>query len=82
MGGLAYIVFADEPKGPVAKKLDAERIEKLHKIAGDNASLFFVCDNVDLAAKAAGRLRRTATMRRLPSQNTTRSSREYSSLSA
>ncbi len=57
MGGLAYIVFADEPKGPVAKKLDAERIEKLHKIAGDNSSLFFVCDNVDAASKAAGKLR-------------------------
>ena len=57
LGGLAYIVFADEAKGPVAKKLDAERIEKLHEIAGDNASLFFVCDTSDNAAKAAGKLR-------------------------
>lgn len=57
LGGLGYIVFADEPKGPVAKKLDAERIAKLHEIAGDNSSLFFVCDNVDNAAKAAGKLR-------------------------
>ena len=57
LGGLGYIVFADEPKGPVAKKLDADRIAKLHEIAGDNSSLFFVCDNVDNAAKAAGRLR-------------------------
>lgn len=57
LGGLGYIVFADEPKGPVAKKLDADRIAKLHEIAGDNSSLFFVCDNVDNAAKAAGKLR-------------------------
>ncbi len=57
LGGLGYIVFADEPKGPVTKKLDAERIAKLREIAGDNSSLFFVCDNVDNANKAAGRLR-------------------------
>ena len=57
LGGLAYIVFADEPKGPVAKKLDAARIAKLKEIAGDNSSLFFVCDMVDNAAKAAGKLR-------------------------
>ena len=57
LGGLGYIVFADEAKGPVAKKLDADRIAKLHEIAGDNASLFFVCDKVDAAAKAAGKLR-------------------------
>ena len=29
----------------------------MHEIAGDNSSLFFVCDNVDNACKAAGRLR-------------------------
>lgn len=57
LGGLAYIIFADEPKGPVAKKLDVERIAKLHEIAGDNSSLFFVCDTVDVASKAAGKLR-------------------------
>lgn len=57
LGGLGYIVFADEAKGPVAKKLDADRIARLHEIAGDNSSLFFVCDNVDNANKAAGRLR-------------------------
>lgn len=57
LGGLAYIVFGDEAKGPVAKKLDAGRIEKLRAIAGDNASLFFVCDMPDVAAKAAGKLR-------------------------
>ena len=42
LGGLGYIVFADEAKGPVAKKLDADRIAKLREIAGDNSSLFFV----------------------------------------
>ena len=57
LGGLGYIVFADEAKGPVAKKLDAARIEKLHEIAGDNASLFFVCDMPESAAKAAGKIR-------------------------
>ena len=57
LGGLGYIVFAEEAKGPVAKKLDADRIAKLHEIAGDNASLFFVCDMVEPASKAAGKLR-------------------------
>ncbi|MFQ6739398.1 MAG: aspartate--tRNA ligase [Alphaproteobacteria bacterium] len=57
LGGLGYIVFADEAKGPVAKKLDEARIEKLHKIAGDNSSLFFICDDAEKAAKAAGKLR-------------------------
>jgi len=57
LAGLGYIVFTNEPKGPVAKKLDADRIAKLHKIAGDNSSLFFVCDMVDAAARAAGKLR-------------------------
>lgn len=57
LGGLGYIVFAAEAKGPVAKKLDAARIEQLRAIAGDNATLFFVCDAVDTAAKAAGKLR-------------------------
>ncbi len=57
LGGLGYIVFADEAKGPVAKKLDAARIAKLKDIAGDKSSLFFICDMVDVAAKAAGKLR-------------------------
>lgn len=57
LGGLGYIIFADEAKGPVAKKLDAERIEKLRKISGENSSIFFVCDKVNAAAKAAGKLR-------------------------
>lgn len=57
LGGLGYIVFGAEAKGPVAKKLDADRIAKLRAISGDNSSLFFVCDAVDNAAKAAGKLR-------------------------
>ena len=57
LGGLGYIVFAEEPKGPVAKKLDSDRIKKLHEIAGDNSSLFFICDMPENAAKAAGKLR-------------------------
>ena len=57
LGGLGYIIFADEAKGPVAKKLDSERVVKLREIAGDNSSLFFVCDTPENAAKAAGKLR-------------------------
>lgn len=57
LGGLGYIIFADEAKGPVAKKLDADRIAKLRAISGDNSSLFFVCDAPETAAKAAGKLR-------------------------
>ncbi|MDW3024102.1 MAG: aspartate--tRNA ligase [Alphaproteobacteria bacterium] len=57
LGGLAYVVFADQPKGPVAKKLDTDRLAKLHEIAGNNSSLFFVCDEQNSAAKSAGKLR-------------------------
>ncbi|MDR1337671.1 MAG: aspartate--tRNA ligase [Rickettsiales bacterium] len=57
LGGLAYIIFAEEAKGPVSKKLDAARVAKLKEIAGEDSSLFFVCDAPDVAAKAAGKLR-------------------------
>lgn len=57
LGGLAYIIFGEEAKGPVAKKLDAARVDKLREIAGDNSSLFFVCDVPESAAKAAGKIR-------------------------
>lgn len=57
LGGLGYIVFAEEAKGPVAKKLDADRIAKLREISGDNSSLFFICDTEEIATKAAGKLR-------------------------
>lgn len=55
LGGLAYIIFGDEVKGPIAKKLDDARIEKLKTQPG--TTLFFVCDKADVAAKAAGKLR-------------------------
>jgi aspartyl-tRNA synthetase len=58
LGGLAHIVFGEEAKGPVAKKLKPEEIEKLQKIAGRGAALFFVCDKEKVAAKAAGKLRK------------------------
>lgn len=57
LGGLAYITFAEEAKGPISKKLDIERIKKLKEISGDNSSIFFVCDKAEQAAKAAGKLR-------------------------
>ena len=57
LGGLGYIIFAEEAKGPVAKKLDADRVAKLREISGDNSSLFFICDKADVAARAAGKLR-------------------------
>ncbi len=57
LGGLAYLVFGEEAKGPVAKKLDSARLEKLKELSGDNSSLFFVCDMEEAAAKAAGKLR-------------------------
>ncbi|NMA32665.1 MAG: aspartate--tRNA ligase [Alphaproteobacteria bacterium] len=57
LGGLAYITFTEEAKGPISKKLDIERIKKLKEISGDNSSIFFVCDKAEQAAKAAGKLR-------------------------
>jgi aspartyl-tRNA synthetase len=59
LAGLGYIVFADEPKGPVAKKLDAARISQIKDACGLSAgdSVFFVCEKEEVAAKAAGKLR-------------------------
>ncbi len=57
LGGLAYVVFGEEAKGPVSKKISAEKLNALKEIAGDNSSLFFVCDLPEPAAKAAGKLR-------------------------
>ncbi|MDR1361233.1 MAG: aspartate--tRNA ligase [Rickettsiales bacterium] len=60
LAGLGYIVFAaDGAKGPVAKKLDAERISKIREICNvkDGDSVFFVCEKAETAAKAAGKLR-------------------------
>jgi aspartyl-tRNA synthetase len=60
LAGLGYIVFdAAGAKGPVAKKLDAARVEKIKSVCGlaDGDSVFFICEKIDAAAKAAGKLR-------------------------
>lgn len=58
--GLGYMVFAgSETKGPIAKKLDARRIEKIKEICNleQGDSVFFICEKESIAAKAAGKLR-------------------------
>jgi len=59
LGGLGYIVFAEEAKGPVAKKLTPEQIEKVRAAsnAATHDTVFFVCEKESIAAKAAGKLR-------------------------
>src|SRR5215472_6071063 len=45
--GLGYIVFSDgAAKGPIAKFLDAPRLDRLRQSAGvgDGDAVFFVCD--------------------------------------
>ena len=52
--GLGYINFADgEAKGPIAKNLDADRIEQIKATAGvaDGDAVFFACDKAGAAAK-------------------------------
>jgi len=57
-GGLGYIVFgADgETKGPIAKNLEAERIQAIREISGvqDGDAVFFACGKESDAAKFAG----------------------------
>ena len=58
--GLGYIVFADgAAKGPIAKFLDAPRLDLLKKLsgAGEGDAVFFVCDKAAPAAKLAGQAR-------------------------
>jgi len=58
--GLGYIIFAEgEAKGPIAKFLDAPRLDKLKALtgAGDGDAVFFVCDKPAAAAKFAGLVR-------------------------
>ena len=58
--GLGYIVFeAGGAKGPIAKNLDAERIEQIRVGAGaaDGDAVFFACDKAGAAAKLAGAAR-------------------------
>ena len=56
-GGLGYIIFeGGEAKGPIAKFLDAARIQSLRQTAGvgDGDAVFFACDKADAAARLAG----------------------------
>ena len=58
--GLGYIIFADgAAKGPIAKFLDAPRLERLKALAGigDGDAVFFVCDQKAAAEKLAGAAR-------------------------
>lgn len=60
--GLGYIVFDEsgEAKGPIAKNLDAERIELIKKLTntGNGDSVFFACNtNKNKAAEQAGKFR-------------------------
>lgn len=60
MGGLGYITFTEtENKGPIAKKLDEARINRLKEItgAGVNDTIFFIAGKGDKAAKFAGQVR-------------------------
>ena len=60
--GMGYIVFeGGQAKGPIAKFLDAERLEKLKTLArvGDGDAVFFVADRKSpAAAKLAGAARK------------------------
>jgi aspartyl-tRNA synthetase len=58
--GLGYIQYGEgEPKGPVAKFLDAERIARIRQAAALKAgdAVFFVCDQPKEAARLAGLIR-------------------------
>lgn len=60
MGGLGYITFAAEgPKGPIAKKLDEERLKRLQEMTGAETgdSVFFVCGKGEPVVKFAGTVR-------------------------
>ena len=49
-GGMGYVQFVKkEGKGPIAKNLDKERLEKLLEIEGmnENSSVFFICGKDD-----------------------------------
>jgi len=58
--GLGYIVFDDgEAKGPIAKNLDQDRIDKIRELTGvsDGDAVFFSCDKAGGAAALAGAAR-------------------------
>ena len=59
-GGLGYISFAEDGnKGPIAKNLDEERIQKLVEITGAQKgdSVFFVCGKGEKVTKFTGQVR-------------------------
>ena len=58
--GLGYVSIAEgQARGPIAKFLDAERLDALRVAtgAGPGDAVFFVCDKPDAADPLAGRLR-------------------------
>jgi aspartyl-tRNA synthetase len=59
--GLGYIQYApgEEPKGPVAKFLDPERLSRIRTVAalGDGDAVFFVCDQPRAAERLCGLIR-------------------------
>jgi aspartyl-tRNA synthetase len=58
--GLGYIQYGDdEPKGPVAKFLDPERLARIKEAAGleDGDAVFFVCDQRAEAERLSGLIR-------------------------
>jgi len=58
--GLGYVILeGGSGKGPIARFLDAARMERLRELAGvgDGDAVFFACDFVDKAAKLAGEAR-------------------------
>ncbi|MFA7431920.1 MAG: amino acid--tRNA ligase-related protein, partial [Rhodospirillaceae bacterium] len=60
-GGLGYIQFPEggEPRGPIAKNLEADRVAAIKATMGlkDGDAVFFACDKVLKAAKFAGLVR-------------------------
>jgi aspartyl-tRNA synthetase len=62
MKGLGYVLFENgSPKGPIAKFL---KDNELQKLCGENGGVFFVCDSYDKACKYGG-LARTAIAKKL-----------------
>jgi aspartyl-tRNA synthetase len=58
--GLGYIIFDQEgAKGPIAKNLDEDRINKIKEITGIETgdSVFFVCEKLKAAQEFAGTVR-------------------------
>ena len=59
-GGLGYIVFAGgEAKGPIARNLEAVRIDTIREVAGvgEGDAVFFVCADRRVAERFAGVVR-------------------------